>query len=149
MAAIENPSAVLMQLLQDKLRPTPADANSISPRYVYPERKVATIWIGMTSFTGEPCGTVREARYSASQKAVDAFAGKTEQQIRDMCGLPPRSSVDEVDRIRDQLRSLRQRSNAELGGEARSVGLTAIGKVYQRIDALERTLRDLGLAARV
>jgi hypothetical protein len=146
MAAQDNSSAELMQLLQNKLRPTPEDASSICPRYVYPDRKLAKIWIGNASFTGDACCTVRDARYSAAQKAVDAFAGKTEQEIRQMCGLPLRNRVQEVDDIRDQLRCLRQRSNAELGGQARSVGLTAIGKVYQRIDALEQTLRDLGLA---
>lgn len=127
----------LNQLLQDKLH------SSIKFAYTYSQFS-AKLRIGQKVFQGQPATDRLNARRKAAKQAYEQLVFLTEKNIRELCQLSPRHHFDEVDQMRISLRQLQKRVSHELAA-TRNHGKSAVVQAYNAVDALEKTLLNLGL----
>ena len=135
-----NPRMILNNLILEKLRGNPGI------EYTQSTDKM-TVTIGELSWTGHPSHSCLAAKDSAAAEALQDLENWNETEIRELCGLPPRIHIVEVDYIRDVLKTLKGRTNAAwIEEDARRLILQQIRNVYPSIDQLEKTMREYGVS---
>jgi hypothetical protein len=133
-----NYASELSRILADRLR------QNVNFTYNFSEGR-ATVTIGMASYLGNVAATPRAQRQSACRQAYIDLVHRTETSIRMRLGMPPRQHLRQVDRIRDQLRLLRQEARDLPNANDKRRARMQIGRAYTVIDQLETDLMRFGV----
>lgn len=135
----DSPTYSLNQLLLDRCR------EPISVSFVHPAKNTACVQIGCMMFKGAQGWSERDARDNAALVAFEELSFLDESAIRRLCGLPVRSSIREIDEMRDVLRLLRGKVEERIPGRDAVIARTQIAHGYTAIYRLERQLLQLGM----
>ena len=107
----------------------------------------ATVQLGHISWEGAPARNLRDAKDYAAAAALADLEPRNEDEIRELCGLPPRNRVSELDHIRDTLKVIKRRvKDSWITTYNKKKVMRKMGDFYVAVDTLERVMRQNGVS---
>ena len=121
---------LLIELLQLRCR------SSIPVTYSSTANHIVHVKIGSKMWKGA-AGNYYDSKEDAARKAYFDLLPLAEDDMRKLLSLPPRLKVEEIDEIRDIVKSLKRKVKTDYRLERQSYLLKKIIAIYNVIDVLE------------